>query len=89
MGYTNQRISDVVYDPCVFGGLRKTLLHFMSRDKTVEAIFACTLRNKETLEKFLETLGDEFTKSEEVVPQKQYFVYENEFPVKIYRLLLK
>jgi protein-lysine N-methyltransferase EEF2KMT len=80
------KIPDIVYDPSVFSALKKTLLHFLALKEEMFAIMACTLRNKDTLVELFEVLGANVKIEEEKIPTDKYFVYNNEFPVIIYKL---
>jgi hypothetical protein len=75
-----------VYDPSVFDALKKTLLLFLSRKEDIFAIVACTLRNKDTLIGLFEVLGTKVKVEQEKLPTNNYFVYNNEFPVIIYKM---
>jgi hypothetical protein len=75
-----------VYDPSVFNALKNTLLLFLSQKDDIFAIVACTLRNKDTLVGLFEVLGTNVKIEEEKLPTNNYFVYNNEFPVIIYKM---
>ncbi|XP_067013118.2 protein-lysine N-methyltransferase EEF2KMT [Anabrus simplex] len=78
--------ADVVYDSTIFSPLCEALCHLLQTDECV-AILACTVRNKETLDQFLELLKNHhLLVTEEEVAEPSVFIYPQDTPVKIYRI---
>ncbi|KAG8232249.1 hypothetical protein J437_LFUL011802 [Ladona fulva] len=83
--------ADVVYDELLFtslvGSLRRLLSKTNTKGEFPSAIIACTMRNKETIEAFLDQLCSSGLKIRiEHAVKPQHFVYETDPPVFIYNV---
>ncbi|XP_046395614.1 protein-lysine N-methyltransferase EEF2KMT [Ischnura elegans] len=82
--------ADVVYDQSLFKpliGALKTLTSMNNGRELLPVILACTKRNPETLKEFIDCLTKSgFLAVEEEPVQPQYFVYESDPAVGIYRI---
>lgn len=77
--------SDVVYDPCLFEPLSKTVKEFVNVGSQV--ILACTERNSGTLQEFLQKLESLHLKvDEDVSPEPSIIPVSDDWIVKVFRV---
>ncbi|KAJ6638668.1 Protein-lysine N-methyltransferase EEF2KMT [Pseudolycoriella hygida] len=77
--------ADIIYDNTLFEPLSRTIETFFNKSKNCKLYMACTVRNEDTINEFLNILDAmRFKRSEEEPVAPTHIYYNNATPIKIF-----